>query len=155
MRFKMSKQMRFYRMFLVKLLIIQNIFLIVVYWTITIRSKYYCINYNEFLDMFNFGKASTDIGMEALLKAINVSKDKIEVLVKSRIRKNSCLYYERELVIYGNLIKKVYRYYGLDISSGDIYNQAGFAVGLSVAGIPFIHDFIYIKMEFQKMLLKK
>lgn len=108
------------------------------------RSKYYCINYNEFLDMFNFEKVSTDIGMECLFKVINVSKDKMEFLAKSRIRKNSWPYYERDLVICGNLIKKVYRYYGLDkLSYYDIYYQAGFAVGVSMAAIPFIRDFIY------------
>lgn len=108
------------------------------------RSKYYCTNYNEFLDMFNFEQGITDICMEILSKTINVSKDKIEVLAKSRIRKNSWPYYERELVICGNLIKRVYRYFGLDkLSYYDIYYQAGFAVGVSMAAIPFIHDFIY------------
>lgn len=108
------------------------------------RSKYYCTNYNEFLDMFNFEKASTDIGMEFLTRCMGVSKDKMEVLVKSRIRKNSWPYYEQELVICGKLIKKVYRYYGLDkLSYCDIYKQAGGVVGVSKSMVPFIHDFIY------------
>lgn len=84
---------------------------------------------NEFLDKFNFKQVASGFNVEDLSKMASVSEDKIEDLAATVLQKSLDYPSKNNLCLYGDLIKNVYKSFGVEISLDEINEQAGNLLG--------------------------
>lgn len=92
-------------------------------------SKKNGVLYNNFLDKFSFEQITMELDVKDIVKAVNISEDKIKDFTRIILNKYSSCENKNTLILYDDLIKKTYHSFGFEIGLDDIHQQAANLIG--------------------------